>query len=98
MLYSRVPGEQTVPRAEMTALLHTLNRIGTCRLYTNYIDAKYVIDGLKCKNFNQQKQYVVNYTGDLWLQVDRRMKTVVEHVEFVKVKSHIKDMEQYDKQ
>ena len=96
MLYSRVPGEQTVPRAEITALLHTLNRIDTCRRYTIYIDAKYVIDGVKCKSLKQQKKYLDNDNGDLWLQVYRRMKTVGEYVDCVKVKSHVKSMEQYE--
>lgn len=92
ILVSRVVGEQTVPRAELTALLHVLNRIDDTRVYTIFIDAKYVVDGV----FREAAHLAIGDNGDLWVRIYHRLQQMRPHVSFVKVKSHVIDQETYE--
>ena len=49
-MYCKVRGRQTVPRAELTAILRTLKCIRKAREWTIYIDVQYVINGLCADN------------------------------------------------
>ena len=49
-LFSSVPGPQTVPRAELWALYQILSRMFCNTLYTIYIDAQYVVNGMSTKS------------------------------------------------
>lgn len=62
ILFSQVPGPQTVPRAELWALYHVLARMEYQTMYTVYIDAQYVVNGMISKS----SHYAQGLNGDLW--------------------------------
>lgn len=91
---SKVAGQQTAPRAELTALLHTLNSIDTTRQYIIYVDASYVVDGFK-KRGKEQRDHAFGPNGDLWTRVYNRRDVISDHVQLIKVKSHLETFEEY---
>ena len=95
--YSKVPGRQSVPRAELWGLLHVLRRMQTGRSYTVYIDAAYVIRGLG----DRSSLYAAGTNGDLWVLVFAelsRLEAVANGgLNFVKVKSHVKSDDEWRK-
>ena len=62
-MYCKVPGRQTVPRAELTALIRTLKCIRRIRKWIIFIDAQYVINGTET---NDESFYLQGRHGDLW--------------------------------
>ena len=47
-----VSGRETVPRAELTALMNTLGCMSTCRRWVIFIDAPYVINGVEAEDIS----------------------------------------------
>ena len=62
-MYCRVPGRQTVPRAELVALIRTLRCMEAARQWHIYIDAQYVINGLLTED---RSYYLLGRNGDQW--------------------------------
>ena len=89
--FSQVLGRQTVPRAEMWALMHVLRRMQTGSTYSVYIDASYVINGLRSRSAH----YCNGSNGDLWTMIfaelARLEATAESCINFIKVKSHVED-------
>ena len=69
ILISRVVGEQTVPRVELTALLHVLNRIDDTRVCTLFIDAEYVVDGA----LSESAELAIGNFGGLCTRIYHRL-------------------------
>ena len=94
----RVPGKQTVPRAEFTALIRTLKYIRTVQEWTIYIDAQYVINGTKA---DDRSHYLIGSNGDLWQQVYDGLGKLhdkgITDINFIKVKSHVTTQEQWER-
>ena len=94
----RVPGKQTVPRAELTALIRTLTYIRTVQEWTIYIDAQYVINGAKA---DDRSHYLIGSNGDLWQQVYDGLGKLhdkgITDINFIKVKSHVTTQEQWER-
>ena len=89
-MHCRIPGRQTVPRAELTALLKTIRCIRVARKWSFYIDAQYVINGLTTSD---RSYYRLGSNGDLWRSIynelDRLAGEGIADIEFIKVKSHV---------
>jgi hypothetical protein len=85
MLFARVPGLQTVPRAELWALINLLRHILPGRHYRVFIDAQYVLNGI----FDTTQHYIQGVNGDLWVQVHRLLSALGDIFTFIKVKSHV---------
>ena len=62
VIFSKVPGKHTVPRSELWALLSILNRMKDGEHYTVYVDASYVVNGIKARTL----QYARGCNGDIW--------------------------------
>ena len=96
-MHCKVPGRQTVPRAELTALIRTLRCIRTVRRWTIYIDAQYVINGIST---DDKSYYLLGRNGDLWQEVFDEIEKLTgegsHDVNFVKVKSHVKTQAVWD--
>ena len=90
MLFAKVPGNQTVPRAELYALLQTIVRMKDDIEYTVYVDASYVLNGLTSRT----KHYSQGTNGDLWTRLYEASKT--KQVIYRKVKSHVSNMDQWE--
>ena len=65
LMYSRVPGRQTVPRAELWALYNIMLKLAPNTTYTLYIDARDVLTGLWARS----KHYSAGNNGDLWSRI-----------------------------
>ena len=88
ILFSQVPGRQSVPRAELWGLLHVLRRMQPNRHYTMYIDASYVINGMNSRS----NHYSQGTNGDLWTLTYTELDRLGSPgVKCVKVKSHVTD-------
>ena len=90
-MFSKVPGRQTVPRAELWALLTLMRRMREGQRYTVYVDAAYVINGLKART----NHYARGLNGDIWTLIFREAEKLggLE----IKVKSHVKTKAQWEK-
>ena len=91
LLYSKVPGDQTVPRAELYAFLQTIRRLSETQACTVYVDASYVVNGIH--HFSNKLAEGLN--GDLWAQVYDCFAELRERVSVVNVKSHVKTDEEF---
>ncbi len=94
--HCKVPGRQTVPRAELTALDRTLKCIRANRTWTIYIDAQYVINGLAA---DDRSFYLLGFNGDLWQLVCSKTAALkgkgIADINFIKVKSHVNTAEEW---
>jgi ribonuclease HI len=92
LLFSRVPGRQTVPRAELWALFKLLERMSHGVSYRVYIDAQYVLNGLA----NRGKHYSEGSNGDIWTRIyDILSERMSDDIEFIKIKSHLDTPSKY---
>ena len=89
LLFSKVPGNQTVPRAELWALYQLLIRMKNNIKYFVYIDALYVLNGLTSRT----KHYSQGTNGDLWTRIYEVART--KQVTYRKAKSHVKTADQW---
>lgn len=85
---SKVPGPQTVPRAELWALVNLCNAMEEGSSQKVYIDASSVVEGYKKKN---EKKQVEGINGDLWTLLKQLVVEKSLSLEVVKVKSHVED-------
>ena len=89
LLFSRVRGRQTVPRAELWALYKILLlQLAPDKVDTIYCAAQYVLNGLSARS----RHYSVGSNGDSLL--DRRIDG---DVTFLKVKSHVETPDDFIK-
>ena len=61
VLFSRIPGRQTVPRSELWAMCQLLLRMDAGKQYTIDIDAQFVLNGLSANT----QHYREGANGDL---------------------------------
>ena len=92
VMFSKVPGKQTVPRSELWALLSILRRMQDGEHYTVYIDASYVINGVKART----PHYSRGCNGDIWTKIFKETDRL-ESLHTVKVKSHVESKEDWEK-
>ena len=90
-MYSRVPGRQTVPGAELWAIIKTLTCLARSTVCRVLIHASYVIKGIRDKS----RHYSDGLNGDLWTLVYDLLEDVGQNCNFIKVKSHVTTMEQW---
>lgn len=93
--HCKVPGRQTVPRAELTALDRTLKCIWRNRTWHIYVDAQYVINGLAAED---RSFYILGLNGDLWQLIYEELARLagqgIIDINFVKAKSHVTTAEE----
>ena len=89
LLFAQVPGNQTVPRAELCALYHLLIQMKDDIAYTVYIDASYVLNGLT----STTRHYSQGTNGDLWTKMYQ--VTNKKQVTYLKAKSHVANGDQW---
>ena len=87
IMYSRVPGRQTVPRAELWAIICTLKTVAiiTLQIHIFYIDAQYILNGIA----SDTNLYRDGLNGDLWTMLYTVLLPIKNWCRFVKVKSHV---------
>ena len=90
-MHTRVPGHQTVPRAEAYALFQLLLVHQPAHTITYYIDASYVIRATSTKS----NIYSSGSNGDIWTRIFTILEALGERAKFVKVKSHVKTDEEW---
>ena len=97
-MYCKVTGRQTVPRAELTALLKVLRCISVARTWLIYIDAKYVIDGIEAPT---RAYRLKGRNGNLWTQIYKTVDELedkgIGDIKLIKVKSHVTCQDDWDK-
>lgn len=89
LLFAKVPGNQTVPRVELWALLQTITRMTNSTECTVYVDASYVLTGLPSRT----KRYSQGANGYLWTRIYEVAQT--KQVRYPKVKSHVTNIDQW---
>jgi hypothetical protein len=83
---ARVPGwYRTVPRGELYAVAHALERVGLRMVYVG--DCRLVIDGCR-QGVAQSLRSSGNANADIWRRIGQLLDDRGAHVEFVKVKAH----------
>ena len=94
--HCKVPGRQTVPRAELTALDRILKCIRAKRTWHIYIDAQYVINGLAAED---RSFYILGFNGDLWQHIYNKLAELegkgIADINFIKVTSHVTTVEEW---
>ena len=93
-IHSLVPGRQTVPRAEVWALWHVMQRMNKDKDFKLIIDASYLVNAMT----SGSKWYSEGVNGDLWARIFDEQKKRSGSIELIKAKSHIKedDWQRYD--
>ena len=83
---SRVPGKQTVPRAEVWALAGVCKETAKQLIEVAAIDAKYVVKGVDQEE--AKKQLCQGANGDVWQQLRENLRDQGK-LKAKKVKSHL---------
>ena len=90
LIFSKVPGKQTVPRSELWALLTLLQRMKAGKAYKVYIDASYVVNGSaqlrSCSQEGCPSGLLETTNADLWYHFHQ---TVPDTMHLDKVKAHL---------
>ena len=85
------PGRQTVPRAEAWALCHLLE-VRDGRNTTVWVDASYVVRGVRAHGTSSQAGYQSGPNGDIWCQLYDQLATLKNqgnNCTVLKIKSHL---------
>ncbi len=87
----RIPGQQTIHRAEQTAVLFILLSISNTTSITIYTDSKHTIDTLnRSKHTNENSINSVNFDLTYWILQKLKERHNVATTTWKKVKSHSK--------
>lgn len=92
---ARVPGQQTVPRAESWGVRTALYIIPVTVPLTLVVDAMYVVHGMDGSN---RPKYAKGTNGDIWKDIYQMTDARATSVQVEKVKSHIisKDVTEHE--